>query len=727
LSEIEKENTFGAEHLPISVPAAGYDALEGTLIRTDKFSPWDRPAPAEGPFRCAADGGYALAVARRLTGYRNNGQGFRMAGSAANRQAALYLHDEMTKIGIPAVTLEEFPVYGWSFREASLSVEDTLFSAIPYVSTPSTDPEGIDAPLVYVGNGTSACYQGLSVRDKIVLIGLDYRKLPWPSLAALQAEQFGAAAAVIFNLNTYGQGNSGTALTQQDWSNHAPSIPVINVSPNCGLTLAKAAASGRLPAKLRSLTEHDPAARACNVIGSIPGHFFPDEYIIMSAHYDSYFQGFQDDALGVGVAMAVLKGIQDSGYRPQRTLVLVLVDAEEFGVKGAWDDWLTGSWNLLKERQGWSGRTVAAINLELMAYRHSRTIGTRANDELVTFLGSYCAGYSIDPEAFADPEIDIYRGVTSWTDEWSYSYHGIPTIGTKSDPEMIERYYHTQFDTEALVCPRKVDEMPRFYGGLLIRLDSSLYHPYDLSVRAGEYTSALRLQDLSACGISADEAADEAASLAREARARLSRILAGEEEYRRLLEGAGKSSALSSLRRKAKAINEEHRSIIKEVMAETQYLGSAYPEAVVPRAVHYQHDYLALCRLENLLSAGRIREAGELIVHPEEGIQGLYYAREMTRELFRDHFILGFFREESCAPASWTSGRVLEYHDLWAAAMELLSEKPAAGSWQPLLDSLAAARARAKNNLRQALADDAALWRRVRQLVNAAAPVWPAE
>jgi len=630
------------------------------------------------------------------------------------------LRDEMAKIGIPAVALEEFPVYGWSFREASLSVEETLFSAIPYVSTPSTDPEGINAPLIYAGSGTSACYQGLSVRDKIVLIGLDYRKLPWPSLAALQAEQFGAAAAVIFNLNTYGQGNSGTALTQQDWSNHAPSIPVINVSPNCGLALAKAASSGNMIVKLRSLTEHDPAARACNVIGSIPGHYFPDEYIILSAHYDSYFQGFQDDALGVGVAMAVMKGIRDSGCRPQRTLVLVLVDAEEFGVKGAWDDWLAGSWNLLKERQRWHGRTVAAINLELMAYHRTRAIGTRANDELVTFLGSYCAGYRIDPEAFADPGIDIYRGVTSWTDEWSYSYHGIPTIGTKTDPEMIERYYHTQFDTEALVCPRKVDEMARFYGGLLLRLDSFLYHPYDLSVRAGEYSSALRLKDLSVCGIAAEEAAEEAASLAREARARLSLILAGEEAYRRLLEGAGKGSVLSALRRKAKAINKEHRSIIKEIMAETQYLGTAYPEAVVPRAVHYQHDYLVLCLLENLVSAGRIREAGDLIVHPEQGIQGLYYAREMTRELFGDHFILGFFREGSSAPASWTSGRVLEYHDLWEAATELLSEKPAAVSRQPLLDCLSAAKARAKENLRQALADDAALWRRIRQLLERA-------
>lgn len=696
-------------------PATSYDALEGVPVEVEPVSPWARPVTVEGPFHCAINCGYALSVARGLTGYKNNGLGFRMAGSEENHRAASFLLEEMKRIGITDAGLKEFPVHGWSFREASLSVGDISFSAIPYVSTPSTLPAGITAPLVYVGSGTRDEYKGKSVRDQIVLIGLDYHQLPWPSLAALQAEQYGAAAVVVFNLNGYGQGSGGTALTQQDWSNHAASVPVVNVSPNCGLTLAKAATAGKLQATLISITEQNPEAYAYNVIGKIPGDRFPKEYILLGAHYDGYFQGFQDDALGVGVAMAIIRAILESGCRPQRTIVLALVDAEEFGVKGAWDDWLIGSWNLMKGQREWIGRMVAAVNLELMAYRGTNSIGGRANDELITYLGSYCGSYHPDPEAFNDLKIQLYRGVTSWADEWSYSYFGVPTFGTKADPEMIEQYYHTQFDTDDLVCPRKADEMVRFYGGLLLRLDNCLYHPYDLSVRPREYGSALKLEELAALGVDAREPAEEAAAFSKEALSRRDQILAAEESYRRMLEGTGNYGALTALRRKAKAINAESRALVREIMDQTQYLGTAYPEAVVARAIHYQHDFQVLCRLEELISSGKINEAAALIVDREHGIHGLYYAPQMTRELFRDHFILGFFGDNSAAPAHWTRGKVLYYHDLWDVAFALSSVKTAAGSRQQVLDRLAACRKQAEENLRQGLAEDAAFWHRARQ------------
>ncbi len=703
--------------------AAGYDALEGVPVEVEPVSPWDHPVTVEGPFKYAVSCGYALSVARRIAQYKNNALGFRMAGSKENHRAASFLQEEMKRIGIPDVELTKFPVHGWSFREASLSVEDIFFTAIPYVSTPSTAPAGISAPLVYVGSGTRDDYKNISVQDQIVLIGLDYHQLPWPSLAALQAEQHGAAAVVIFNLNGYGQGSGGTALTQQDWSNHAASIPVINVSPNCGLTLAKAASDGNFKAELVSKTEEKPNTHAYNVIGKIPGQRFPNEYVLLGAHYDGYFQGFQDDALGVGVGMAIIKAILEGGCRPQRTIVLALVDAEEFGVKGVWDDWLIGSWNLIKGQREWIGRMVGAVNLELMAYHRANSIAARANDELITYLASYCQNYRPDPEAFNDSEIQLYRGVTSWTDEWSYSYFGAPTFGTKADPEMIAQYYHTQYDTEDLVCPRKADEMVRFYGGLLLRLDSCLYHPYDFSVRPREYADSLQLDALAALGVDAREPVEQAALFSKEALGRRDKILAAENCYRIILEGAGNRGSLTALRRKVKTINAENRALAKEIMDQTQYLGGAYPEAVIARAIHYQHDYQVLCCLEELIGTGKIAEAAALIVDREHGIHGLGYAPQMTKELFRDHYILGFFGDKSTAPRQWTRGKVLYYHDLWDTAFELSSGKPASGSWQPLLERLTACRKQAEENLLQALAEDAAFWRRARQSLKELTPV----
>ncbi|HOL17376.1 MAG TPA: M28 family peptidase [Bacillota bacterium] len=716
-------SSFTAGEQQAFVGPAGLNTLEGVPVQVNPVSPWDHPATGEGPFKYAVQDGYALSVARRLTGFKNNHHGFRMAGSGANREVALFLKDEMTALGLTDVQIRDFPVYGWTFSEASLAIGDIQFNAVPYVSTPSTSASGLTAPLVFAGNGTRHCYENLQVENKIVLIGLDYRRLPWPSLAALQAQQYGAAAVVIFNENSYGQGHRGTALTQQDWRNHAPSIPVVNVSPNCGRTLARAASAHPLTVKLLSLTGHNPSATAGNVIGTLPGRLFPHEYILLAAHFDGYFQGFQDNALGVGVALAVLKGLIESGYRPRRTIVLALVDAEEFGSKGVWDDWLIGSWNLVRAQRRWCGRVIAVINLELMAYRRSRAIGARACDELVTFLGSYGHNYGPSSEAFPEAAVRLYRGVATRTGEWPYSFFGLPTCGSKADPEMMEQYYHTQYDTPDLVCPRKADEMVRFYGGLLLRLDNCLYHPYDLSVRPQEYLASLKTRELSALGVDTREVVKEAAALHMEALALRQKILSAEERYQKILTGAREKRVLKALRQEAQEYNAAVRALLREIMQETQFLGSAYPEAIVARAVHYQHDFSVLHQLEKLIAAGRVGEAAELMTHPEHGPYGLSYVGEMTREVFQSHFIAGFFGQGTDHPANWTSGRVLEYHDLWEAVSTLNRGRISAGAHRQLLNRVKQARSRAEKNLRLALAQDAALWRRARQALQKFPPL----
>lgn len=74
-----------------------------------------------------------------------------------------------------------------------------------------------------------------------------------------------------------------------------------------------------------------------NVIGVIPGTEFPDEYVIMGGHLDSYdvATGCNDNGSGVAPAMEAARLIMTAGGKPKRTILLCLWAAEEFGLWGS--------------------------------------------------------------------------------------------------------------------------------------------------------------------------------------------------------------------------------------------------------------------------------------------------------------------------------------------------------------------------------------------------------
>ncbi len=79
-----------------------------------------------------------------------------------------------------------------------------------------------------------------------------------------------------------------------------------------------------------------------NVIGIIPGTEFPDEYVIMGGHLDSYdvATGGVDDGSGATPAMEAARLIMKAGGQPKRTILVCLWAGEEFGLLGS-TSWVT--------------------------------------------------------------------------------------------------------------------------------------------------------------------------------------------------------------------------------------------------------------------------------------------------------------------------------------------------------------------------------------------------
>jgi len=74
-----------------------------------------------------------------------------------------------------------------------------------------------------------------------------------------------------------------------------------------------------------------------NVIGEIRGSEFPDEYIIVGGHLDSWDlgDGSHDDGAGIVQSMDVLRLLKETGIRPKRSIRVVLFMNEENGMRGA--------------------------------------------------------------------------------------------------------------------------------------------------------------------------------------------------------------------------------------------------------------------------------------------------------------------------------------------------------------------------------------------------------
>jgi hypothetical protein len=79
-----------------------------------------------------------------------------------------------------------------------------------------------------------------------------------------------------------------------------------------------------------------PDTTGHNVIGELRGTQFPDQYITVGGHLDSWDvgEGAHDDGAGCVQTIEVLRALRAVGYKPKHTLRFVLFANEENGLRG---------------------------------------------------------------------------------------------------------------------------------------------------------------------------------------------------------------------------------------------------------------------------------------------------------------------------------------------------------------------------------------------------------
>ena len=93
------------------------------------------------------------------------------------------------------------------------------------------------------------------------------------------------------------------------------------------------------PARVRVALSFDWQIRPIyDVFARIPGEVYPDQWVIHGNHHDAWVNGAQDPLSGAATVMESVRSFSTllaTGWRPKRTMIFALWDAEEWGLIGS--------------------------------------------------------------------------------------------------------------------------------------------------------------------------------------------------------------------------------------------------------------------------------------------------------------------------------------------------------------------------------------------------------
>ncbi len=431
------------------------------------------------------DTDYSYQLAKRMEQFRSNEKlGYRPAGSRAEFLTGEMLKEEMQKLGLSEVCKNAVTVDGWEFKHAELTFETkdgkkhtALLGA--YQTNFVTDGEQ-EFSLMYLGKGTEADYEGMDVTGKLVLVDINQRDEWWINYPVYQAHLKGAAAVIAVQCGGYGEVDA-KALNAQDIAG-PEDAPAFSISREDAKLLRKLL-DGEKELTVR-LDADSRVKRDCttyNISGCIPGKH-PERMVLLSAHYDSYFSGFQDDNTAIAMMFGIAKTLIESGFKPNNTIVFCAMAAEEWGVVDSNFDWSTGAYEqIFTAHPEWVGKVIADLNFELPALAHGTRARIRCCYEYVHYIKEYLDGLPELTKAY--PEVtSVTAPIETWSDDFSMAIAGIPSmVNDFTGGSFMETHYHSQFDNDDFYDEAVYRLHHELFALLILALDETAVVPLDFS------------------------------------------------------------------------------------------------------------------------------------------------------------------------------------------------------------------------------------------------------
>ncbi len=298
----------------------------------------------------------------------------RRPGTAEGHLGETYVADQFRAIGLEDVTLDPVPLSVWDAERWSLSVAGVEIPSFFVLNTAFTSPDGVSAPLVYVGKGRPSDFEEEDVEGKIVVAEVPFPRLPTGALMRLARAAFalsdphgwiGLESSQYLNyvrqnflggaenaeeapeMDVYWQaqkrGAVGICLILRDQpsnsnSHYGPYDGIMK--PMSGLWIGKhdgkklrSLARARALATLKLEGTEEPGVMH-NIWGTLPGR--SEEIVLVTSHHDAPFEGAVEDAAGVAqvLAQAWAWSRVPKEKRP-KTLVFIVDAGHFYGSAGA--------------------------------------------------------------------------------------------------------------------------------------------------------------------------------------------------------------------------------------------------------------------------------------------------------------------------------------------------------------------------------------------------------
>ncbi|XP_038213514.1 carboxypeptidase Q-like [Zerene cesonia] len=269
--------------------------------------------------------------------------GARPSGTEVLEQSIDYMVNLTIDAGIKDVATEEVEVPHWVRGFESVQMLEPRVKKIavlglgPSISTPN---EGITADLVVVRSFNDLDkLPDEDVQGKIVLFDEVYTNygdtVVYRVKSASKAAKKGAVASLIRSVTPFSLYTPHTGY--QHYEKDVPKIPTAAITVEDAALLRRLyEQKQKIVLNIKMFSTYD-RKKSRNTIIDFKGSKFPNKYVIVSGHIDSWDvgQGAMDDGGGMMISWFVPVVLKHFQLRPKRTLRAILWTSEEAGLVGA--------------------------------------------------------------------------------------------------------------------------------------------------------------------------------------------------------------------------------------------------------------------------------------------------------------------------------------------------------------------------------------------------------
>lgn len=285
----------------------------------------------------------------------SNKIGGRLSGSENAEKAVQYTKSELEKLGLDKVWLQPVMVPKWvrgdkevAYFTSNSTITDVNICALGgSIATPKS---GLTANVVEVHNFDELATLGEDkIKGKIVFYNRPMQAdliqtfmayggcVNQRYAGAMEAIKYGAVGVIVRSMNLRQDDLPHTgSMSYGDLPNNQH-IPSAAISTNDADKLSEALKKdSNLKFYFKQNCQQFEDVLSYNVIGEITGTEFPNLYMIVGGHLDSWDlgDGSHDDGAGVVQSMDVLRLLKKSGIKPKHSIRVVLFMNEENGLRG---------------------------------------------------------------------------------------------------------------------------------------------------------------------------------------------------------------------------------------------------------------------------------------------------------------------------------------------------------------------------------------------------------